>query len=288
MPPNPADAPSAERYSVTPDYFGVMRIPLRRGRLIEARDTTTSEPVMLVSETADRTLFGGTALGRRVRVGRSTDRPWYTVVGVVGDVSHARLGEPPDPQMYLPQSQFTDSYLVLTARVAGEDPVALVPAIRQSLRQLDPSVPLYDVAALDDLLARSTTQRRFVMMLLMGFAGCALLLAGIGLYGVISYTVAQRTREVGLRMALGASRGDILTLVLGSGAATAAAGVAIGLAASAGLTRFLQGQLFEVEPFDPATMASAVALLAAVAALAHLLPARRAMRVDPTTALRQD
>jgi putative ABC transport system permease protein len=288
MPANPADAPSAERYSVTPDYFRVMRIPLLRGRLIEARDTTTSEPVMLVSETADRTLFGGTALGRRVRVGRSTDRPWRTVVGIVGDVSHANLTDAPDPQMYLPQSQFTDSYLVLTARVGGTDPVALVPAIRQALRQLDPSVPLYDVAALDDLLARSTAQRRFVMMLLVGFAGCALLLAGIGLYGVISYTVTQRTREVGVRLALGASRADILKLVLGSGAATAAAGVAIGLAASAGLTRFLQGQLFEVEPFDPAAIAAAVGLLAIVGTLAHVVPTRRALRVDPTTALRQD
>jgi putative ABC transport system permease protein len=190
--------------------------------------------------------------------------------------------------MYLPQSQFTDSYLVLTARVAGADPIALVPAIRHALRQLDRSVPLYDVAALDHLLARSTARQRFVMMLLVGFAGCALLLAGIGLYGVISYTVAQRTRELGVRLALGASRTDILTLVLGSGAATAAAGVVIGLAASAGLTRFLQGQLFEVAPLDPATVAGAVCMLAIVATLAHVVPARRALRVDPTTALRQD
>ena len=273
MPANRADAPSPERYSVTPDYFRAMRIPLLRGRLIESRDTTASELVMVVSETADRTLFGGSALGRRVRVGRPTDRPWRTVVGVVGDVNHVK---------------FTDSYLVLTARVAGADPVALVPAIRQSLRQLDPSIPLYDVAALDELLARSTAQRRFVMVLLVGFAGCALLLAGIGLYGVISYTVAQRTREVGIRVTLGASRYDVLKLVLGSGAATAAIGVGLGLASSVVLTRFLQGQLFDVAPVDPAAMAGAVALLASATVLAHLLPARRAMGIDPTIALRTD
>lgn len=288
-PVNPADAPSAERYSVTPDYFRVMRIPLLRGRAFQRRDTATSEPVMLVSETSARSLFGGhDAIGRRVRVGGSADGPWRTVVGIVGDVRHVELNEAARPQMYLPQSQFTDSYLVLTARVSTGEPGSVVPAIRQALKQLDPAVPLHEVALLDELLARSTAQRRFVMLLLVGFAGCALLLAGVGLYGVISYTVAERTREVGIRMALGASGGDILRLVLGSGAATAGAGVVIGLLASFVLTRFLQGQLFEVRPLDPAAMAAAVTLLAGVAAVAHLVPVRRALRVDPTITLRQD
>ena len=288
-PANPADAPVAERYSVTPGYFGVMRIPQLRGRLIEPRDTATSERVMLVSETAARTLFQGKdPLGRRVRVGGATDAPWRTVVGVVGDVRHAELSETARPQMYLPQSQFTDSYLVLTARAATGNPAALVPGIRQALRELDPTLPLYDVVSVDALLARSSEGRRFVMLLLVGFAACALLLAGVGLYGVIAYTVAQRTREVGVRMALGASRVDILRLVLSSGAATAVLGVGAGLLASIGLTRFLQGQLFEVEPLDPATVGWAVGLLAVVAALAHLLPVVRALRVDPTTALREE
>jgi putative ABC transport system permease protein len=287
-PANPADAPSAERYSVTPDYFRAMGIPLVRGRLILSADTPASEPVMLVSQTTARTLFGGRdPIGRRVRFG-APDAPWRTIVGIVGDVRHASLTERTRPQMYLPQSQVTDSFLVIVVKTSPDRVSQLVPAIRAALREQDPAVPLHSVALLDDLLASSIADRHFVMTLLVGFAAVSLLLAAVGLYGVVSYTVTERTRELGLRMALGASRADILKLVLGSGAATATAGVAIGLAASAVLTRFLQGQLFEVEPLDPAAMAGAVGLLAAVATLAHLLPVRRALRVDPTTALRED
>jgi predicted lysophospholipase L1 biosynthesis ABC-type transport system permease subunit len=243
---------------------------------------------MLVSQTAARTLFAGTdPIGRRVRFG-APDAPWRTIVGIVGDVRHASLTETTRPQMYLPQSQVTDSFLVIVVKASPDRVSQLVPAIRAALREQDPAVPLHSAAMLDDLLAGSTADRRFVMLLLAGFAAVSLLLAAVGLYGVVSYTVSERTRELGVRIALGASRADILKLVLGSGATTAAAGAAIGLAASALLTRFLQGQLFEVEPLDPATIAGAVSLLAVVAALAHLLPVRRALRVDPTTALRQD
>ncbi|MEX2663746.1 MAG: ABC transporter permease [Vicinamibacterales bacterium] len=287
-PANPADAPSAERYSVTPGYFRTMGIPLVRGRLLRPTDTPASEPVMLVSETAARTLFAGTdPIGRRVRFG-APDAPWRTIVGIVGDVRHASLTETTRPQMYLPQSQVTDSFLVIVAKASPDRVSQLVPAIRAALREQDPAVPLHSAAMLDDLLAGSTADRRFVMLLLAGFAAVSLLLAAVGLYGVVSYTISERTRELGLRIALGASRADILKLVLGSGATTAAAGAAIGLAASALFTRFLEGQLFEVEPLDPATIAGAVGLLAVVAALAHLLPVRRALRVDPTTALRQE
>ena len=288
-PANPADAPSPERYSVTPDYFRAMRIPLLRGRLIQPEDTPTSTPVMLVSETAARTLFQGRdPIGQRVRVGGLPQAPWRTIVGVVGDVRHAELTETAWPQMYLPQSQFTDSFLVLVVKGSNDNVTALVPSIRAALRQQDPTVPLYDVAPLPELLARSTAQRRFVMWLLSGFAGVALLLAAIGLYGVVSYTVAQRTREVGLRVALGAGRGDILRLVLGSGAATVAAGIAIGVVAAAVLTRFIQGQLFDVEPLDPLALISAVVVLTAVVGAAHLMPIRRAFAVDPTVALRDE
>jgi len=289
VPANPAEAPSAERYSVTPDYFRVMRIPLLRGRLIEPRDSPTSGPVILVSETAARTLFEGHApLGRRVRVGGSPDAPWRTIVGIVGDVRHVEVTEQPRPQMYLPQSQFTDSFLVLTARVSTDDPPALVPGVRQALREMDPAVPLYDVATLDALLARSTASRRFVMWLLAGFAGVSLLLAAIGLYGVIAYTVASRTREVGVRIALGATKAHVFRLVLGSGVGTVTIGLLGGLAASALLTRFLEGQLFGVRPLDPAALAGAVGVLGLVAAAAHVFPIRRALRVDPTIALRDE
>ena len=288
-PANPAEAPSPERYSVTPDYFRVMQIPLRRGRLFTGADTTNGAPVMLISETAARTLFQGhDPLGRRVRVGAPTGTPWRTIVGIVGDVRHTDLAEKAYPQMYLPQSQVTDSFIVLAIRTSSANPAALAPAVRSILREADPTVPLYDVATLEDLLAKSVARRRFVMLLLVGFAAVSLLLAAVGLYGVISYTVAQRTREVGVRIALGASRSHIFRLVLGSAAVTLAAGVCVGLVASLIVTRFLEGQLFQVEALDPAAIAGAVGTLALVATAAHLLPIRRALRVDPTIALRQD
>jgi putative ABC transport system permease protein len=288
-PANPAEAPSPERYSVTPDYFKVMQIPLRRGRLLTQADTTTSAPVMLISETAARTLFQGhDPIGRRVHVGDPTGSPWRTIVGIVGDVRHADLAEKVWPQMYFPQSQLTDSYIVLAIRTSTSDPAALAPAVRAIVHEADPTVPVYDVATLEALLAKSVTRRRFVMLLLVGFAGVSLLLAAVGLYGVISYTVAQRTREVGLRIALGAGRAHIFRLVLGAGAITLVAGVTAGLVASLVVTRFLQGQLFQVEPLDPGAIAGAVAALGVVAVAAHLVPIRRALRVDPTIALRQD
>ena len=289
QPANPAEAPSPERYSVTPDYFRVMQIPLLRGRLFTEADTTTAAPVIVISDTAARTLFRGhDPIGRRVRVGGPTGTPWRTIVGVVGDVRHTDLAENVWPQMYLPQSQMTDSFLVLAIRTSTSDPASLASSVRSILKEADPTVPLYDVATMDDLLKKSVARRRFVMLLLVGFAALSLLLAGVGLYGVISYTVAQRTREVGLRIALGAGRGDILRLVLGSGAITVIAGVAAGLGASLLVMRFIQGQLFEVEPLDPAAIGGAVMILGLVATAAHLLPVRRALRVDPTTALRQD
>lgn len=289
QPANRAEAPSLERYSVTPEYFRVMQIPLRRGRLLDARDTPASEPVMLVSETAARTVFDGRdPIGMRARIGGAPDAPWRRIVGIVGDVRHEELTEEVRPQMYLPQSQFTDSFLVLVLKSATADLRGHVPAVRAALKEQDPSVPLYDVAPLETLLAKSIAGRRFVMQLLAGFAVVAVLLAAIGLYGVVSYTVSERTREVGLRVALGAGRGDILRLVLGSALKTAAAGLVIGLAAAAVLTRFLEGQLFGVAALDPGALGAAVAVLLIVAAAAHLVPVRRALSVDPTVALREE
>jgi putative ABC transport system permease protein len=289
MRPNPTEDPSAERYSVTPDYFRVMRIPLKRGRLFTGTDTDSSLPVMLVSETTERTLFnGGESIGRRVRVGGATSGPWRTIVGVVGDVRHVDLVNEATPQMYLPQSQLTDSFLVLTVRSATDDVAALVPSVRDVLRGLDPSVPVYEVAPLDQIVAQSFAGRRFVMMLLGSVAALALLLASVGLYGVVSYAVAKRTREVGLRVALGATPADIQRLILGSGARTVGVGLVAGLACAAVLTHYLRHLLVNVDPLDPTTLAGAALILVAVAALAHWIPIRRALRVDPSYALRQE
>ncbi len=289
MRPNPAEDPSAERYSVTPEYFRVMSIPLKRGRLFTGADSTASSPVMIVSETTARTLFAGVdPIGRRVRIGGATSGPWRTIVGVVGDVHHADLTVGATPQMYLPQSQMTDSFLVLTLRSTTRDAAALVPAVRAVLRELDPAVPIYEVASLDDLVARSYADRRFVMTLLAGFAALALLLAAVGLYGVVSYTVSQRTRELGVRMALGAAPSEIVRLVLQSGAKTVLLGLAVGVACATVVTQFLRTLLFDVRALDPAALAAAVVTLTAIAAVAHWIPVRRALRVDPAIALRQE
>ena len=286
---NPAEDPSAERYSVTPGYFRVMQIPLKRGRLLTQADSETSTPVMLVSEATERALFNGAdPIGWRIRVGDASSGPWRTIVGIVGDVHHEDLTVAATPQMYLPQSQMTDSFLVIVIKAATRDAAALVPAARGVLRELDPSVPVYEVATLDELVARSFGQRRFVMTLLGGFAGLALLLASVGLYGVVSYTVAQRTRELGLRVALGATPAHIRRLVLFSGARTVGAGLVAGFACAVLFTRFLQTLLFDVSPLDPFMLAAALSTLTVVAGLAHWIPVRRALQVDPAIALRQD
>ena len=279
---NPAEDPSAERYSVTPDYFRVMGIALERGRLFTGEDRAAAVPVMVISQTTARQLFGGEdPLGRRVRIGDVNSGPWRTIVGIVADVRHSDLAEVPTPQMYLPQAQVTDSFLVLTVKAAASRPEALAGPIRGVLRDLDPGVPIFDVATMRDRVGNSVAARRFVARLLAGFAGLAVILAAIGLYGVISYALGQRTREIGVRVALGASRSDILRLVLGSAAFTVIAGLAAGLAATLAATRLLRTLLFDVSPHDPATLAGAVVALAAVALAAHWLPARRAARIEP-------
>jgi putative ABC transport system permease protein len=284
---NSSEDPSVQRYSVTPDYFRLMQIPLIRGRLLNDADVTDGMPVVVISESTAKLWGGADPIGRRVRLGGVTG-PWRTVVGTVGDVRHASLDEPASMGMYPPQTQVTDSFLVLAVKTATAEPERLTGSIREVLRNIDPAMPVYDVAPLDALLAKSFADRRFVMRLLGAFSILAVLLAAVGLYGVVSYTVAQRTREVGLRVALGAKPSDILRLVLAGGLKTVTAGLAIGLGAALVLTQFLGTLLFAVAATDPAAIATAVGTLAAVALLAHWLPARRALRVDPAIALRQE
>jgi putative ABC transport system permease protein len=284
----PADDACPERYGVTPDYFRVMQIPLKSGRLFSDADRASSEAVLIIGERTARTLWpDGDAIGHHVRIGDHASGPWRTIVGIVGDVRHDALAAPPTMQMYTPQSQVTDSYLTVVIR-SGADPSVLASEARRAIWSVASDVPVYNVTPLADLVARSVGPRRFMMVLLELFGAVALLMTAVGLYGVISYSVVERTREIGIRAALGAPRADIVRLVMGGGLAIVAAGLAIGVVVAAAATRYLQGSLYAVSPTDPATFAGVVVVLFVVAALAQGIPVARATRVDPAVALRQD
>ena len=289
MKTNTADDPCIERYGVTPDYLRVMAIPLREGRFFTNDDRAGSQPVIAVSESTARAVWGvDDPIGAEVRIGGAQQGPWRKVVGVVGDTHHEDVTTSPTPAMYTPEAQVTDSFLVATMRTSTRDAAALVAPVRGAMRELDPAVPVYDVATMGARLSKSSAQRLFVMRLLSGFACVAVLLAALGLYGVLSQDVAQRTREVGVRLALGATRTDVLRLVLAQGSTVVAAGVAGGLAAALLVMRYLQTLVFGVSPTDPATLAGAAMILVVVAMAAHALPLRRALRIDPAVALRHE
>jgi putative ABC transport system permease protein len=288
MKANPVEDPCIERYGATPDYQRVMGLPLRAGRFISDADVRSSQPVIVISESTARLVWGGdNPIGSEVRIGSADRGDWRTVIGVVGDANHDDLTAAPLAAMYTPQTQLTDSFLV--ALVKSSTPgSSLAESVRGVLRELDPAVPVYDVATLETLVAKSSAQRVFVMRLLAGFAAVAVLLAAIGLYGVVSYGVAQRTREVGVRVALGAQPRDVLRLVLSSGMTLVVAGLAVGVLAAAIATRSLDSLVFGVSATDAGTFATATALLVLVALIAHWMPIRKALRVDPAIALRQE
>jgi predicted permease len=278
--------PHGDVRSVSPAYFTAMGIPLRRGRLFGELDVQGGEPVALVDELLARQYWPNEdALGKRIRRG---NRPWAKVVGVVGHVRHTDLAADSGKGVYyfpLDQAPQRFASIVLKASV---EPSGLAGPMRGAVREVDPSQPLYDPRGMQQRVQGSLGPRRFAVTLLGGFAATALLLSALGLYGVISYSVAQRTQEIGVRMALGAQAGEVLSLVLRGATGLALAGVAIGLVASYALARALQSQLFEVSPFDPLTFAWTAAVLVLVSLLASYLPARRATRVDPLVALRYE
>jgi putative ABC transport system permease protein len=289
MKPNPADDPCIELFSITPDYFSVLKIPLLAGRSFSDADTTSAQRVIMVSQSTAKTIWGdANPLGAQVRIGSAARGRWWTVVGVVGDVRSDDLTAPVLPSMYTPETQFTSAYLTAVVRVSAGDAAVVTGSAARALRELDSSVPVYGVATLSSLVDKSSAERVFVTRLLTAFAGIAVLLAALGLYGVVSYGVAQRTREVGVRVALGAQRGDVLRLVLSSGFSLVAIGLAVGLAAAVITTRFLGALVFGVSPVDPATFAAAAIVLSLVALGAHWVPIRRALRIDPATALRAE
>jgi len=286
---NPELDESAERFCVSPGYLDAMRIRLLRGRDISESDTATAQQAILINETAARSMWPAEdPIGKRVKLG-GLDQPWWTVAGVVADIHHSGLDVAPTMQFYVPHAQwpFPDSDMTFTIRTSGP-PSSLSSAAQQAIHLLDPTQPLSRVMPLDDYVGLSVQGRRFSSILLAGFAAIALLLSALGIYGVTAFSVAERTREIGIRMALGAEEKEVFSLLLRQSVVLVAFGIALGVATSAALTRFLASMLFDVRPTDPATFVSVVVLLVGVAALACWIPARRATRVDQLAALRYE
>ncbi|HXW08415.1 MAG TPA: ABC transporter permease [Vicinamibacterales bacterium] len=285
VPRTPVEATTTWYRLVSAGYFDAMGIGLRSGRGIAPRE---AEPVVVVGETAARRYWPGEdPLGRRVRFGTSPDAPWFTVVGVADDVRMAGAREGTRVEMYLPYWHFPEAGTNVVLKTGG-DPIRLAEAVRQAVREIDPDMPVSGITPMDALVARSIAQSRFIALLSAAFAGLALSLSAIGIYGVTSYTVALRTGEIGVRMALGADRGDVFRLVVGEGLKLAALGSLIGLGAALALSRSMATLLFGIAPYDPVTFAATTAVLLAVALLAGALPAGRATRVDPAVALRAE
>jgi putative ABC transport system permease protein len=291
IPTDPDDEPVAAMRIVTPDYFRALRIPLSRGRDFTPRDTLEGRGVAIVNETAARRYWPGTSpIGQSLRLHAGVSSVKQTpreVVGVVQDVRYGGLDAEPQPEVYIPQAQHPVDGLVIAVRTAG-DPHAAIGDARAVLRRLDPNMPMSDVATMEEIVAESVAARRFSLVLLAAFAGMAVLLAAIGIYGVLSYTVGQRTKEIGVRMAMGAPRAHVLRLVVGEGLALVVAGAAIGVAFTLALAGVVRGLLYEVQPYDPSTLAAVGAGLVGIALAASYLPARRAAAVDPVTALRAE
>ncbi|MGE0360313.1 MAG: ABC transporter permease [Vicinamibacterales bacterium] len=265
-------------------YFEALRIPLKAGRLFDARDTPDSPPVVIVSDALAAQFFAGEdPVGRRLVLGDATAE----IVGRVGDIRRAALTDTPRADLYFPFERQSGNGITLFIRTAG-DPLAALPAIRTALRQTEPQGLIAEVRSMPDIAAGSAAVSRLAMRLLGGFALIALALAAVGIYGVLSYGVERRTRELGTRLALGASRGEVMGLVLREAAVIAGAGLAVGLAAGLAVARTLSSILYEVAPWDPLAVTAAVAVLAATALAAGFLPAHRASRVDPATALAAD
>jgi predicted permease len=290
--PSPADAAQAMPQMADEEYFRALRIPVRRGRGIEARDTAGSPPVVVVNEAAARRYWPGQdPVGRRIGVSLSSDPSapavWREVVGVVGDVRHEGLAVAPDPEVYFPYRQEPTSLVSVTVRMA---PGQALPkeAIPQAVWSFDKDQPVLAVMPLAQLAAESITLRRLSTRLLGVFAGVAVFLAGLGLYGVMAHAVSRRTHEIGIRMAIGARSSDVLGMIVGRGVALAGLGALIGLAASLALTRLMASLLFGVSPTDPVSFAAVAVFLLGVAALASYIPGRRAARVDPAEALRYE
>ena len=290
QPTRPGQDPMVDRYIMTPGYLHALRIPLKAGREITDGDNESAPLVLLVSEGfAARYWPNQDPIGKRVKLpwnpGRD-DEPWRTVVGVVGDVKQYGPDKPTVNALYLPHAQYPVSFMTLVARTSC-DPAEMIGIVRQTVQQLDPDQVPTAVATMEEVMAGSIQTRRFSMFVLAGFAALALALAAVGIYGVMSYVVAQRTHEIGIRIALGARLGNILRLIVGNALALAGVGILLGGVGAFALTRLMKSLLFGVVPTDISTFIVVCVSLLVVALVASYLPARRATQVDPLVALRQ-
>jgi putative ABC transport system permease protein len=273
---------------VSPDYFKTMRIPLIRGRWFTPADGPGAPKVVLISEGAARKFWPGEdPIGKPIAVGQAGFGDRAEIVGIVGEVRYRQMDELPRPDVYISHLQSPQNSLVIFARTSG-DPLALASAVRREVSALNKNLPVYDIKSMRDRIGEATSRARFSATLLGVFASIALVLAALGIYGVMSYAVNQRTREIGIRLALGARPGDVLGPVVGRGLILTVIGIAIGVGAALASTRVLTTLLYEVKPSDPSTYAVIAVVLGAVALLASYIPARRATRVDPLTALRAE
>ena len=289
-PRDEADMPDAQNRQATPGWFAAMGIPLLRGRFIERSDDDKAPRVLVVNEAFTKQYFpNGDAIGKRIRLGKLTSEfPWGAIVGVVGDVRGFALEEPPLPTMYWPVAQVRATPSLAIVVRTQNDPAALASAVRDAIGEIDRAQPIYDMQTLDQLVGKSLDQRRFTLTLMVLFGVIALVLSSIGIYGVMAFAVTQRTQEIGIRMALGASAIDVLKMVVGSGMFLALIGVGVGLIGAFALTRLMASLLFGVSPTDLVTFGFVTAGLLVVALLACYIPARRATKVDPLVALRYE
>jgi putative ABC transport system permease protein len=291
---NAADQPRANFRTASGGYFAALRIPLLRGRLFDSRDNVQTPKVVIINETAARRYWSGqNPIGKRILSGLDEDQ-WSTIIGVVGDVKHAGLDVETNPETYYHYLQIppeamnlAEGTMALVIRAAG-DPAGITPAVRQEVRTLDPSQPVFDVRGMQDVLYGSVAQPRFRTFLIGMFAVLALVLAALGLYGVVAYSVSQRTTELGIRVALGAQPGSIVKLVVLRAAGLAALGLGIGLGITLAGSRIIAQFLFGVSPADPVTLGTVSIVILLVALMASWAPALRAARVDPATALRAE